>query len=173
MKQQITWQEAWRDYTRNFFKPKAPISYEMYKAHSRLVRPLGVVLTIIWFIIIYQIGKYPEGFWNRAEKTQDHFEIVQSFKRGLVFILISSAIILPTLPTELRMFTKRGKSGLPYMLTFIFFVVGGITFSFITFYLNMKGDMLFGVLMMLVLIFMNNQSYVDNVRKTGADQNEQ
>ncbi|UTH13124.1 hypothetical protein [Macrococcus equipercicus] len=167
MTEKITYKEAWQDYRRNFFKPKAPISYQMYDKHKTMFLPLFTILFISWVIYSFIYGLHDEAFYNLPQKELDRQLFWDSFGTGVYIIGFLSILILTTLPTELRMFHKRGKNAGPYIAVVLVAVIGSAVYLMAMLMLKMQPQILLVMLPVYAAIFMTNTGYVNKIKKRG------
>ncbi|GGB03455.1 hypothetical protein ERX37_01205 [Macrococcus hajekii] len=167
MEKKITWKEAWHDYTTNFFRPKAPISYQMYDKHKMIVIPFAILLLFLWIIYAFTNELYTEEFYKLPIDEQHRLEVWDSFKMALSYLGIFSLLMLAGFTSELRMFNKRGKSSLAYLVASILSIVGGIIYSVLMLKYNMKIQFMIVLIPILTSSLMANTDYVRKIKKKG------
>ncbi|TDM15755.1 hypothetical protein [Macrococcus bovicus] len=157
MNKKLSLQEAWHDYITNFFRPKAPISYEMYRKQNLITIPLAVLFFVVWSIIFFKQFV--------ASDTSEMTEVYQSFIINLIFLILVSLIHFSTFTLELRMFNRRQKSPLPYIVMSFVFLIGGLIYCVTMYMLEIKVTTFYLLVVFWVLLFMNNKMYVGEQMK--------
>ncbi|TDM10638.1 hypothetical protein [Macrococcus lamae] len=161
MNRSITWKNVWRDYTCNLFKPKASISVEMYRKHKWLILPFIFILIVVWIYFTFQSPMNKDSYWNLPAEKQKIIDSAESFKTGIAFVILYSALFLCTFTSEMRMFHQRNKDTLPYILANILFLVLGLLYCFVMHMLNRHVSMLPLIVGMWIIIFMMNTGYAE------------
>ncbi|TDL98540.1 hypothetical protein ERX27_01850 [Macrococcus brunensis] len=162
MKNNITWKEAWQDYIRNFFKPKAPISYEMYDKHRWVSVPLLILLLILFFFISYQLDLFDSIDWNQSLEKYHKLKVEQAFLSGLVFTLFLFIFHLTDLTTELRMFHARGKSARDYLIALIVAPIISLLFVYLMYRFEQENQTFFIIIFFYLPSYFNNWRYINN-----------
>jgi len=129
----VTIKEALLDYTRNIFRPKAPISFEMYRMHKMILLPLMLVILVSWIVYSWNNEIYNDSFYKLTEAEQHQVELWDSFKMSMSFHSFLTLTILVMIPSELRMFHKRKKNPVPYIAVSAFVIIGGIIYIIFSF----------------------------------------
>ncbi len=167
MENKITWQEAYKDYFSNFFRPKAPISYAMYRKQNLTTIPFAVIFFVVWSIMIYKQVEWSNDTSDMTGTQRHHTEVYQSFISNLYFLITLSLIHFSTFTLELRMFNRRQKSPLPYIVMSCVFSIGGLIYCVTMYMLQIKVTTFYLLVIFWILLFMNNKTYVGEQMKKG------
>ncbi|TDM04496.1 hypothetical protein [Macrococcus carouselicus] len=166
MEKKITWQEAYKDYFNNFFRPKAPITEEMYDKHRWITLLISTIGVVLFILVGQQLDLFTTIDFDMPLKKYHELKVNESFVMGIYLTILIFFLQLPSLPSEIRMFYARKKKPTRYLMVLIGSLVASLLFVFSMYKMEqMNTDF-------LVLIFFSFNHFFSNDRALRKEKTE-